>query len=189
MDLYSSFKLVHVIAATAWVGGGLTLIAQAIFRIREAGPREVLEVTRNMGLLALRWFLPSSALTLLSGLLMALLGGLWTQAWIVLSLAGFAVTFLTGHFILRVRGEKVFALQTEGREHEAVQEALALIRVSKFDYAVVLMVVVLMVLKPQWNDPAFIGGIAAVIACAGFVFLLPPKRRSTPRAQGENASR
>ena len=143
----------------------------------------------GMGLLALRWFLPSSTLTFLSGLLMALLGGLWTQAWIVLSLAGFAVTFLTGHFILRIRGEKVFALLTEGREHEAVKEALALIRVSKFDYAVVLMVVVLMVLKPQWNDPAVIGGIAAVIACAGLVFLLPPKRRSTLRAQGENASR
>lgn len=176
MDLYSIFKLMHVIAAIAWVGGGLTLIAQATFKIRDEGPLEVIRSTQSMGLMAVRWFLPASALTLVCGLIATFLGNMWSQAWVILGLAGFAATFVTGHFVLRVKAENTGRLLEQGREGEAVKEALALLRVSKFDYTVVLMVVVLMVLKPQWEDQATLGLIAGTIGFAGLVFLLPPAR-------------
>jgi hypothetical protein len=64
----------------------------------------------------------------------------------------------------------------EGRESEAVEQGMALLRVSKFDYTIILMVIALMVLKPTWADIVPLGAMAAIIAVAGVSFLaLPPK--------------
>lgn len=88
-------------------------------------------------------------------------------------LAGFAATFLTGHFVLRVRGERTAARLAEKRRETAAAEALALMRVSCFDHAIAAMAVV-MVLKPWWDDGLLLAAMAAAIAIATRAFLLPP---------------
>jgi uncharacterized membrane protein len=177
MDLYTFFKLLHVISAIAWVGGGLTLLASAIFNVRDHGPAESIRTAQTIGSLAMRWFLPASGLTLVSGVIAAFLGSLWGEAWVILGLMGFAATFLTGHFILRVKAIRMGELMKEGREEEAVAEGLALLRVSKFDYAVILVVVADMVLKPVWTDFVTLGLFAVVVVgAAAYVVLIEPYR-------------
>jgi uncharacterized membrane protein len=175
MDFYSFFKLLHVICAIAWVGGGLTLLASAIFNVRDHGPAGAIRSSQMMGSLAMRWFIPASGLTLVFGIIATTLGGMWGEAWVILGLAGFAATFLTGHFILRVKAERMGALMTNGNEAEAVAEGMALLRVSKFDYTVILLVVADMVLKPVWTDFVTLGAFAAIIAVAAYLFLFRPE--------------
>jgi uncharacterized membrane protein len=177
MDAYTIFKFLHVLCAIAWVGGGLTLLVNAILNIRDNGPSAALRASQMMGSLAMRWFLPASALTLVFGLCVAFFGNLWSEAWVIIGLIGFASTFLTGHFVLRVRAEKMGKLVAAGREDEAITEGLALLRVSKFDYAVILMVVADMVFKPGWTDFLILGAMAVVISVAGVAFLMPPVAR------------
>jgi uncharacterized membrane protein len=182
MDFYSFFKLLHVISAIAWVGGGLTLLASAIFNVRDHGPAEALRAAQAMGSLAVRWFLPASGLTLVFGIITTSLGNLWGEAWVILGLIGFAATFVTGHFILRVKSIRMGELMKEGREDEAVAEGLALLRVGKFDYTVIVLVVAAMVLKPVWTDFATIGAFAAILiaAAAYLVFVEPYRPRPAP---------
>lgn len=176
MDLYSIFKLLHVITSIAWVGGGMTLLASAIFNVRDSGPAAAIRSTQAIGSLAMRWFLPASGLTLVFGVITTIIGGLWSEAWVILGLVGFAATFLTGHFILRVKSQKMGALMKDGREAEAVTEGLALLRVSKFDYAVILLVVAAMVLKPGWSDYLTLGIMAAVLIAGAVFFLVLPEK-------------
>ncbi len=182
MDFYSLFKLLHVISAVAWVGGGLTLLAMAIFNVRDHGPAEAIRTAQAMGSLAVRWFLPASGLTLVFGVITTTLGNLWGEAWVILGLLGFAATFLTGHFILRVRSMRMGELMKQGREDEAVAEGLALLRVSKFDYTVIVLVVAAMVLKPVWTDFVTIGAFAAILVAvtAYVVFIEPYQPRPAP---------
>jgi uncharacterized membrane protein len=184
MDFYSFFKLLHVISAVAWVGGGLTLLVSAIFNVRDHGPAEAIRAAQSMGSLALRWFLPASGLTLVFGIITTFLGNLWGEAWVILGLIGFAATFLTGHFILRVKSMRMEALMKDGREDEAVAEGLSLLRVGKFDYTVVLLVVADMVLKPVWTDFVTIGAFAAIlVAVAAYVVFVEPYRPQPAPAQ------
>ena len=177
MDFYSFFKLLHVISAIAWVGGGLTLLASAIFNVRDHGPAEAIRAAQSMGSLAMRWFLPASGLTLVFGIITTFLGNLWGEAWVILGLIGFAATFLTGHFGMRVKSIRMGELMKQGREDEAVAEGLSLLRVGKFDYTVILLVVAAMVLKPVWTDFVTIGAFAAIlVAVAAYVIFIEPYR-------------
>lgn len=182
MDFYSVFKLLHVISAIAWVGGGLTLIASALFNIRDEGPAAAIRTSQLMGSLAMRWFLPASGLTLVFGLVTAFLGNLWGEAWVLIGLAGFASTFLTGHFILRVKAMKMGVLLGAGREDAAVAEGLALMQVSKFDYTVILLVVMDMVVKPSWSDFGVLAVMAIIVAAAAVFFLMRPVRQGQAHA-------
>jgi hypothetical protein len=172
MDVYSFFKLLHIICAIAWVGGGMTLLASAIFNVRDHGPAGAIRSSQLIGSLAMRWFIPASALTLVFGVIVTVLGNLWGEAWVILGLIGFASTFLTGHFILRVKAERMGALMTNGNEAGAIAEGLSLLRVSKFDYTVILLVVADMVLKPTWTDFVTIGAFAAILGLAAYMFLI-----------------
>jgi uncharacterized membrane protein len=176
MDFYSFFKLLHVICAIAWVGGGMTLLASAIFNVRDHGPAAAIRSSQQIGSLAMRWFLPASGLTLVFGIIVTILGGLWGEAWVIIGLLGFAATFLTGHLVLRVRSQKMGALMREGREAEAITEGMGLLRVSKFDYTVILVVVADMVLKPGWTDFIVLGLFAIALAAGAYFFLFAPER-------------
>jgi hypothetical protein len=145
--------------------------------VRDHGPAEAIRAAQSTGPLAVRWFLPASGLTLVFGIVTTFLGNLWGEAWVILGLMGFAATFLTGHFVLRVKSIRMGELMKQGREDEAVAEGLALLRVGKFDYTVILLVVAAMVLKPVWTDFVTIGAFAAIlVAVAAYIVFIEPYR-------------
>ena len=183
MDFYALFKLLHVLAALVWVGGGLTLLANAIFIQRDKG---YLAAIRANGMLldslARRWFIPASMLTFVFGAITTTLGGLWGELWIILALAGFAATFLTGMLVFEPKGRAMSKLLEDGRDAEAIELGQMVLRISKFDYVVMLLIVMAMVLKPHWTDFLTLGLMATVLFVGVVLFLLPQTQRAEPRA-------
>lgn len=179
--LYTIVKYVHVLGAIAWIGGGVTLCFLSILAVRANDEAGMLGALKNVGVLANRWFVPASLITLICGIAMAFIGGLWEQGWIVLGLLGFAATFVTGHFGLRPLAEKIGARAAAGDISGAADEGRKMLQVAKFDYTMLFMVVADMVFKPQWTDFITLGVIAAILVVGAVLFLGPLLGR-TPAA-------
>lgn len=182
MDLYVTFKFLHVLTALAWVGGGLTLIAGAILAERAEGPTSLFKILDIMNVLGKTWFVPASFLTVVFGAIAATLGGLWGEFWVLLGLAGFASTFLTGLLVIEPTGRRLGALVAEGRPDEAIAQGRKLMQVSRFDYSVMFVVVLDMVFKPGWTDFVTIAVMALIIAAAAIAFLGLGQRRDEAAA-------
>jgi uncharacterized membrane protein len=148
---FSVYKMVHVLAAVVWVGGGATLVILALLTERENDPRALVALGHKVDFIATRVFIPSSLLVLLFGILMMVKGDLdWGQFWVVAGLAGFAATFLTGVGFLAPQTKKFNAVAAEkGPEAPETQAALQkLLLVARFDVAMLLLVVADMAAKP-----------------------------------------
>ncbi len=176
MDFYTIFKFLHVLTALAWVGGGLTLLAASSMASRASSQQGMFAGLDVMNRLGKTWFVPASLLTVIFGAITTTLGGMWGDLWVLIGLAGFAATFLTGLTIIEPQGRKIGAMLEAGRTDEAMQGGERLLTVSKFDYTVMLVVVADMVLKPQWTDFVVIAIFAGVLAAGAIAFLLPALR-------------
>jgi len=150
-DTFNVYKMVHVVAAVIWVGGGAMLTVLALLTEREGDPNVLMSLGRKAEFLATRIFIPASFVVLLFGILMMIQGSLdWGQFWVISGLVGFAATFLTGLLFLSPQTKKLNALAAEhGVEHPLTQAALKrLLLVARFDVAVLLLVVANMTAKP-----------------------------------------
>src|SRR4051812_29948799 len=96
MDWYTLVKFLHVAFAIIWLGGALSLIVLGAAAYRASKTAEFTSVIRNVVYMAPRVFVPSGLAVLVMGLIMAFLGDLWGQLWVILGLVGFAVTFGLG---------------------------------------------------------------------------------------------
>jgi uncharacterized membrane protein len=180
MDLYTVFKFLHIAAAICWVGGGVTMFALAMFARNDAAMQG--RVVDHVAFMAVRWFVPMSVATVVFGVIMATMGGLWGDAWIVLGLLGFVATFCTGNFALKPLTEQVAALNAEGRSAEAQAVGARVLDVSKFDYVMLFSVIALMVLKPGFGDVVVLGVLAVVVALGAALFLPRAFGGGTPEA-------
>lgn len=181
MDFYTIFKFLHVLSAIAWVGGGMTLLVSSIVTMQSQGDEAVLRSLDTMNGLGKIWFIPASLLTVIFGAIATTFGGLWGDFWVLLGLAGFLNTFLTGLLIIEPKGRQIQAMLDAGDTPRAIAEGRKLLSIGKFDYTVMLVIVADMVLKPYWSDFVTIGLFAIVIA-AGLVTFLLPALRSEPVA-------
>ena len=181
MDFYSIFKLLHVLCAIAWVGGGLTLLASGILASRAADNAALFGGLDIMNRLGKSWFVPASLLTVVFGAVTATFGGMWGQLWVIVGLAGFASTFLTGLLLLEPTGRKIGAMLDAGQTDDAIAAGKRLMTISKFDYTVMLMVIADMVLKPNFSDVFVVAAMAVVVAGGAALFLRPLLGR-TPAA-------
>lgn len=181
MDLYTTFKLLHVLCALAWVGGGFTLLFSSILASRARDTQALLSGLDTMNRLGKTWFIPASFLTVVFGAITATFGGMWGELWVILGLAGFASTFLTGLLLIEPQGRKIAAMLEAGQIDDVVGVGRRLIDIGKFDYAVMLMVIADMVLKPGPTDFVVLAVMAAVIIAAAIAFLGPLFAR-TPAA-------
>ena len=184
MDLfvvYTIIKYIHILGAIAWIGGGVTLCALGLFAVARNDESEMLRALQSVGVLANRWFVPASLITLVCGIAMAFIANLWGEGWVVLGLIGFAATFVTGHFGLRPLAMKISARAEAGDMAGAAAEGKRMLQIAKFDYTMLGMVVADMVLKPQWTDFIQLGVIAGVLVVGAALFLAPLAAR-TPAA-------
>ena len=182
MDLYLIFKFLHVVTAVAWVGGGLTLLASNIISLRAKGDVAVLNSLDTMNGLGKLWFVPASLLTVIFGAIATTIYGLWGDLWVLLGLAGFASTFLTGLLFIEPRGRQIAEMMQAGRQAEAVSAGQKLLSIAKFDYTVMLVIVADMVLKPDWTDFVTLIVFAVAIAAGVVLFLLPALRTEAEAA-------
>jgi len=145
------YKMVHVMAAVVWVGGGASLVILVILTQRESDPRALVSLGQKIEVIATRVFVPASLVVLLFGILMMLKGDLdWGQFWVIAGLLGFAATFVTGLGVLTPRLKRFNALaETKGPADPETQAALrTILLIARFDIAMLLLVVADMTAKP-----------------------------------------
>ncbi len=179
MDWYAIFKFLHVASAVCWVGGGLVLVVLGIMAERKRDTPEMMHVVGQVARLSMAWFIPTSVLTVVFGVVVASIGNLWADAWVLIGLVGFAATFSTGNFVLKPTAEKIDKLTAGGRGDEALPEGKKLLEVAKFDYVMLFTVIADMVLKPSWSDVVLLVIMAVVIVAGTVVFLVPALRGSS----------
>jgi uncharacterized membrane protein len=148
---YNVYKMLHVVAAVVWVGGGVMIAILSFLMERQKDAVGLASLGRLAEYLSTRLFIPSSLAVLVFGIAMMIKGDLdWGQFWVIVGLLGFAATFLTGVAYLTPQTKKLAAVaEQHGPEHVLTQDALRrLLVVVRFDVAMLLVVVADMAAKP-----------------------------------------
>ena len=148
---YALFRVVHVVVAVFWVGGGLLLTILGLKAERAQDPNEVVTLARWAAWVGERLFAPAGGVVLLAGIaLMINTDWGWGKFWVVVGLIGYAATMVTGMRFLSPQAKRIADLSEE--KGPTAPETLAAIRrillIARFDVAVLVLVVIDMVTKP-----------------------------------------
>lgn len=153
---FTMFKVVHVLVAFFWVGGGVMLTTLAILAERKNDPVELATIARQAAFVGEKLFAPAGLVVLAMGIAMLINGNngdaivSWSKFWVIAGLIGYAVTFVTGIAVLSPMAKKVHGLLDErGPEAPETQAAIKrILLVARVDVLVLLVVVADMVTKP-----------------------------------------
>ena len=171
MDLYSILKFLHVTSAIIWVGGGFVLVLLGVFAASRNDQAEMVAVVKNVAFLSTRVFVPTSLATLVFGVLTAFVGGFYGMLWIWIGIAGFVATFLTGLLILGPTAEKMVSADKAGNAADAGTISGGLLKMAKFDYVVLAVVVADMVIKPGFGDWLLLVIMISALVAGAYFFL------------------
>jgi uncharacterized membrane protein len=153
VNTYNSFKFVHVLSAVVWVGGACTLQTFAI-RINATGDgARMATFAKDAEFVGNRIFLPSSLILLVSGLFtIHESSGAWSydQTWVQIGLAMIVVSIAIGAgFLGPEAGRIARAIEASGVDSPEAKERInRIFLVSRFELALLLLVVFDMVVKP-----------------------------------------
>ena len=148
---YAIFRVVHVVLAVFWVGGGLVLTALGLRAERSDDPREMATLARQAAFVGEKLFAPAGMLVLLMGIALVINGHLgWDHFWVIAGLIGYAASFVTGFFVLSPLAKTVDALlASHGPEAPETRAAIQrILLIARVDMAVLLLVVADMTVKP-----------------------------------------
>ncbi|MDX8479244.1 DUF2269 family protein [Mesorhizobium sp. VK24D] len=182
MDWYSIVKFLHVVSAILWVGGGFVLFLLGVLAERAGNIEDKLQAMRASGQLGGRYFAPMSMLTLTFGLIMCSFWVGFSELWIIIGLAGYATTFSIGMLVFKPTGERIGAMiAKEGVTPAALAIGQRMMRWARLDYAVMLVIIADMVLKPTVHDIGILAVMALVVA-AGAALGFGGSRQMVPSA-------
>lgn len=148
---YALFRVIHVVLAVFWVGGGLTLTVLGLRAERSTDPTEMATLARQAAFAGERFFAPAGVLVLLMGIAMMINTNWgWGKFWVIAGLIGYAATFVTGIGFLSPLAKRIDELITEkGPTAPETQAAIQrILLVARVDIGVLLLVVADMVTKP-----------------------------------------
>ncbi len=153
MDLDTWLHFLHVLAATIWVGGGVTLSLVGLRSRSSTELSAIGEFSRTLPFVGLRVLTPAVIVVLVTGVWMVLAGSEWnfSQFWVWFGLALFAIAFAIGGIYLSRVG---IQLDRATRPGSAVLPAALPVLLDRWlvGYGAVLAVLVVavwdMVFKP-----------------------------------------
>ena len=98
MNLLTWLKFGHILGAMIWIGGGVMLSLIGIRTRQSEDPHHIREFSRTLSYVGLRVLMPAVIAVLVFGVWMVLAFSAWqfTQLWILLALAAFALAFVIG---------------------------------------------------------------------------------------------
>lgn len=166
MSYYNTLLFVHIAAAAIWFGGGflLILLAARMARTNDVGGFEAL--FRQADFIATKVFIPAGIVVVVAGILLVIEGP-WKfdMLWIVLALLGYAATFVTGVFVLTPQAKRIAAAieRDGGMTAESAAATASMFRHMRIDYAVLLVIIADMALKPSADDIGVLIAMAAVL--------------------------
>ncbi len=172
MQIYLALKFVHVMAAVAWVGGGLCFSIFGTILESRRDWRSLLSFMRLLGAHGHAVFMPAAILTLVSGVGLFSIGAMAWSAWSILAIALLGMAFGLCTNIMKTAADRVVYLMEVGREAHALSEARRLLRQARFECATMMAIIALMVMKPGWNDLAVLASIGALLCFAALAFLV-----------------
>lgn len=179
MTPFEIARVVHIVAATLWVGGGIAIAVGAEFARHKRGPDLLFALMHSAALMGPGYFMPVSMLTLVSGIVAAWLGPGFSELWIILGLGGAAATFLIGLLVIKPRSEGIARLLAAAPDdtEAALTQTLRLMNLVRFDHIILLLVVAVMALKPSVTDSGLLLAIGAILAL-GAVITIPRIRQT-----------
>jgi uncharacterized membrane protein len=148
---YAVFRVVHVVVAVFWVGGGIMLTILGLRAERSNDPVEITTLVRQAAFAGEKLFAPAGLVVLLMGIAMMLHTNWgWGKFWVVAGLMGYAITFATGVGVLSPLAKKIDKLiEAKGPAAPETQAAVQrILLVARVDVAVLILVVADMVTKP-----------------------------------------
>lgn len=149
MTWYGVLKLLHVLSAIIWIGGGAAF-ATLTARLVRASDRATLsamlpQVTQYMQTMAG----PASGVVLLTGIAMVIVGHVgFGTLWVSLGFAGIVVHGLFGGLVMRKR-MMALAAAVSSTGDDALAQAGARLRAANVAYLTIMaLIIAVMVLKP-----------------------------------------
>jgi hypothetical protein len=132
--------------------------------------------------MAKRVFIPAALGALVCGLIMAWSLQLFGSLWVIIGLAGFAITFGIGIAVLTPRSDKVGALLAkEGASPAVVEQSREILRIAQFDMTMLFVIVADMVLKPAPENYVVLLVMALAVLAGGVLFLRPVFAPAVPQ--------
>ena len=190
MTWYELLLFLHIVAAIVWLGSGLLIQILAVRAERARDVEGLRRVASEAAGLGETLFIPASLATVIFGVLLVI-DGPWSfdQLWIVLGLAGYLATFLTGILVMKPGSEKLAALMERDKgvmSAEAEVEMRKLLTKGRLDTVVLYLVVAIMALKPTSDDVGLLAALAViVVAGAAWVAL---RLRQIDESAGQTAT-
>lgn len=148
---YGVFKTIHVLAAIAWLGGGLLITVLAIRADRAKNDDELMGIGRQAEWASTRIFIPSSLVLLVMGVILMHKGNWgYDHFWTLFGVIGWATSFVVGAAFLGPQAGKLNKLAEEkGPQHPDTQAALRrIIAVARADVVLIILIAIDMVAKP-----------------------------------------
>ena len=149
--MYKYLLFVHVLLAIVWVGGGLALLLLGAFVRRTNDAAKVAEYGSWAEWIGTRIYLPSSLLLFVAGAWMVIDGAWsWTDAWIMIGIAGWLFSALIGSLYLGPQAKKLKVDREAGTLTDAdlLVRTDRIVNVQRVELVVFLIVVFAMTVKP-----------------------------------------
>jgi hypothetical protein len=147
---FKALLFVHILAAVAWIGGGIMITLMGERAKRARNEAEMIEVAQAAEFWALRLFIPGSLVLLAAGIGMVTVGHVGFKAFVVVGLVGWAVSFVTGAGYLGPQSGKLRTLVAADGSPTlaAVAQVNRIILVARIDLVILVAVIANMVIQP-----------------------------------------
>jgi hypothetical protein len=171
MQFYQLFMFLHIACVIVWLGCGVALFILGSAAILRKDRTTIVSVADRDAATFGRIFGPAALGALLCGLAMTWIAWDFHELWILIGLAGFAVSAAYSATALRQCGDRLSsAIHKYGAESTlALAEAQRLLILGRFDTILLTVIVADMVFKPSPQNALTLGLMAAALAAGGFV--------------------
>jgi uncharacterized membrane protein len=150
--IFHLLKFIHVGAAIAWVGAGAFVQVLATRISKQNDPVKLASFAKDLEALGKTYLMGASIVVLLAGISLVIYTPFiyFSETWIIIGLVGYAMTLATGAGFIGPEAGRIGRLVEErGPADPEVQRRIRRIfLVSRFDLAVLVLVVLNMVFKP-----------------------------------------
>lgn len=169
MDVRVALALLHIAAALVWIAGGISTVLTGVLRKARASADEQVAQLQSLTFLGIHFFFPATVIAVGSGLSLVYTSPRGWEPFAILGLFGAAATLAFNALVLHPSGRRAVAIARARGTIAALVELKRFSRLAKFDLALRISVIGVMMLKPDWTDYAALGLLAAILAIGAVV--------------------
>lgn len=174
MDWHTTLKFAHIVAAILWLGGAFAMLIAGMLVAGSPDRTGLARYLSMMDALGARLFMPASMSVLATGLAMSWLWFGFAEAWLSLALAGTMACSFIGMLFIKPAGRRIRRrVDAEGASKAVMVEMRGLTRIVRFEFAIMLTIVALMVFRPAWQNTATLLALGLFLGLAAALLLFP----------------